>query len=213
MLLEKKATIPENAILNKALSLAIQRGNVNIIPFLIENNAKATGEMLLEAVKKNHQNIVELLLPHLSQANVEIEDKQGDTALIIAAKNGNTEIVTLLMEKKPQKKNTALMAAASQNHQNIIQQLLTHFSVKEKKEICIDLARIGYQHPSVMDLLIEEKKTIEKSTLNDALHERMIYQASQRHYGTVYSIYQELVKNDFVFSSSQDEKKSTLDLT
>ena len=62
----------------------------------LKNEMKGFNEELLEAVIKNDQEKVKLLIQR--GANVNFKNERGDTLLLISAKNGNTELMKILIE-------------------------------------------------------------------------------------------------------------------
>lgn len=89
-----------------ALMWAANGGHLNVVEFLVEHganvNAAATGHIcagstaLIYASEKGHVNVVKYLIKH--GANINAKNKNGDTALSIAEKNGHTEVARILRE-------------------------------------------------------------------------------------------------------------------
>lgn len=89
-----------------ALMWAANDGHLNVVEFLVEHganvNAAATGLIyagftaLIYASEKGYVNMVKYLIKH--GANINAKNKNGDTALSIAEKNGHTEVARILRE-------------------------------------------------------------------------------------------------------------------
>lgn len=89
------------------LLLACYRGNVEVAKLLIEtgcdiNQKSSMGTPLMAAVVKGNNSITQFLL--LKNANVNLTDENGTTALMYAAMFKNKEIVILLLQKNADKK-------------------------------------------------------------------------------------------------------------
>jgi ankyrin repeat protein len=96
---------------NTPLSITARFGNLEILQLLIEKKAQQKGKALIEAVTQGHQHIVKALSEHLSPEEIEQKDSKGNTAIVIAARNGNTEIVKILMAKNAKEKESAFLEA------------------------------------------------------------------------------------------------------
>lgn len=112
MMLDKGAT-PNNRfdyakgfeyqeLINCTLGLAIEEDAPHLVQLLLERgaNVHATHNqepLITFAAKKAHPSIVEILC--LYNANVNAQDKDGNTALHIAALNGKSKLVKNLIEK------------------------------------------------------------------------------------------------------------------
>jgi|GEM_PF-1730184 len=87
-----------------ALQLAAQRGQLNIVKYMLEelnadiNSSTNEGETaLIFAATKNHLKVAEYLLD--KGANIDKAKSDGKTAITVATVNGNAEMVNLLMNK------------------------------------------------------------------------------------------------------------------
>ena len=106
---------------------------------------------LLLATRHNRIEIVEFLLsipesPTIQRINVNLRDKNGWTALIIASGNGFTEIVRLLISRPETNVNirneegwTAFMLASWQRHKEIVKLLLLRPDLDIFFKIMIDI--------------------------------------------------------------------------
>lgn len=109
LLLDRGADVNFNNNGNTALIKAIQY----LDEFHIDNLEK----------DENIYNNIELLLKH--GANVNIQNKDGDTALIIATRKGNEKVVKLLLNHNADKnikniiKDTAIDISLNKNYKNI----------------------------------------------------------------------------------------------
>lgn len=88
------------------LLLACYRGNIEVAKLLIEtgcdiNQKSSMGTPLMAAVVKGNTTMVQYLL--LKNANVNLTDENGTTALMYAVMFKNKEIVTLLLQKNADK--------------------------------------------------------------------------------------------------------------
>lgn len=111
------------------------------------SHQSVTGRTALhEASSNGCLNIVELLLPHMSKAECDVQDNDGCTALHLASSNGHPEIVHLLLEKGadhtiPDKEGyLALSSASSKGHAEVVDLLLCHLKGRniptgEKEEV------------------------------------------------------------------------------
>lgn len=102
---EKKFPIDtQNEKGETALICASQKGSLNVVKFLLEQNANPNiqehlgNSALLFAVQNRSIDIVKILL--LKNADPNISNHEGTTPLLIAVENNETEAVTLLLEKK-----------------------------------------------------------------------------------------------------------------
>ena len=115
------------------------------------------------AAKYKDTKILELLLEH--GADVNIQNKHGDTALIEASYNGHIETTKLLLEYKadPNLKDkderTALMEASAKGHEEITKLLLQHganLNIQDKKNGRTALMEASYRgNIPIIKLLLE----------------------------------------------------------
>ena len=122
-----------NPKLNKPLLQAIQKGNFDRVVKLVNQgadfNANINGFLpLVEAAMKRSNKIAEYLIKQ--GANVNLKDKDGDTALLAAALKGNLKIFKLLLKKGAKikvtnkKGSTPLLYAAYSGNAKIAEILL-----------------------------------------------------------------------------------------
>lgn len=134
-------------------SLDIQQDNQThttgsiIVEFTIN-----TASLLMSATAGN-QEIVQLLIN--STINLNTQDKNGDTALILAVKHEHKEIVSLLIKAnvniniQNNKGKTALSYAATNNQEDFVTQLISakaniNIAKENKSTALISAARRGY---------------------------------------------------------------------
>lgn len=91
------------------LILASYRGNVAVADFLIKNvkdinGSSPMGTPLMAAVVKGNKEIVQALLKHNADPN--LTDSHGTTALIYAVQFKNVDIIKLLLNHKADKSKT-----------------------------------------------------------------------------------------------------------
>jgi len=104
-LIQKGANLNVHNNLNRtALLLAVQSGNIEMVQILINAGANINEKSgldentpLIESVKKGSQKIVNLLVS--SGAEIDIVNKNGESALFLAKQNGMSVISTTLKKK------------------------------------------------------------------------------------------------------------------
>jgi ankyrin repeat protein len=84
---------------HKALMTAIEQGHSEVIKFLIEKgtDADTNGVLLVKALKNQNSAIADLLLE--KNANVNAQDEDGDSALMVAVSLGYPKTVRYLLAK------------------------------------------------------------------------------------------------------------------
>jgi ankyrin repeat protein len=122
-----------NPALNKPLLEAVRAGDLNKVKELVCGGADINADVdgyrpLVEAANKKHDEIVKYLLDE--DADVNIQDKDGDTALTCASLRGSLEVTDLLIKKgakidiQNKQGKTALMYAIYGKHSGIVKHLL-----------------------------------------------------------------------------------------
>ncbi len=138
---------------------AIKAGNKDAVADLLKNSlfnpALADDEgvtPLLQAVWHDQIKIVEMLLPHLTNEQINAQEKwDGSCAFMAAAHLGKTEIFKILLARLAPKhidikdwiaESTALQLAACRGHSDIIALLLPYLSEEQinYKNTCGDTA-------------------------------------------------------------------------
>ena len=135
--------------------------------FSVDEKSPHVGDTaLLLATASGHRDIVELLLEH--GANVDVQDNYGTTALMAAANRGNRDMVELLLEHgaNPNKQmiateytpsDTALIYAAARGQLDIVKLLLQHGADIDKPNdrgnTALAIAMI-HKHPDVVKYLL-----------------------------------------------------------
>ncbi|KAF4968988.1 hypothetical protein FSARC_3642 [Fusarium sarcochroum] len=118
-----------------ALSRASKQGHAAIVKLLLEHRAAASGlkpysygAPILEAISGGHENVLESLLD--AGADMEAQDKDGDTPIFFASRQGNTTLVRKLIESgadfnSPGSRDgkTPIMVAQFNNHKHVVQLL------------------------------------------------------------------------------------------
>ncbi|MBA2654149.1 MAG: ankyrin repeat domain-containing protein [Gammaproteobacteria bacterium] len=83
-------------------TIAIENKQVDVLQILLKYSAEIRSSLggadLLLATKQNHIGMVNLLLPYMSYFNE--TDDEGKTSLMVAAENGNTEIIYALLNNE-----------------------------------------------------------------------------------------------------------------
>ena len=117
---------------SSTLILACYRGNTAVAKFLIENVKNINyisdmGTAIMAAVYKNQIDLVELMLKH--NADVNLQDPNGTTALMLAVQTKNIEMVEFLLKNNADKSlktkdgKTAFEYAVFAGNENIINTL------------------------------------------------------------------------------------------
>ena len=104
-----------------------QNANVNI-----KSNDHWTA--LMYAAFNNHLSVVELFIQH--NADIRLQDKNGDHVTYLVARNGNLDIIKMLLSKDPEAANikgsegyTPLIIAAKSGHYEICKYLVEDVKV------------------------------------------------------------------------------------
>lgn len=154
------------------LDLAIDKGNLEIVKFLIEKGADkgyaAAGEPLplIKAVEKEHEDIAQYLIDKGADFNIKDPANQM-TVLMLASYNGLSKVVDTLLEKnvdinsQDRSGATSLMLAVEKNHNQIAQKLLNNKNIniylKDKKGKSIyDYVRNNEEIKKLVDIKVQE---------------------------------------------------------
>ncbi len=104
-LLNKTININKHKYENTALMYASEKGNVEVVKLLLENETINVNiqnyygnNALIIVSKKGYIKVVKLLLEH-EDINVNLQDSDENTALTWASWNGHIEIIILLLGK------------------------------------------------------------------------------------------------------------------
>ena len=133
-----------------AAVLAAERGEEEAVLAWLDGGGRADATyerrgvsgitLLMGAAFNGHERVVELLLQHGAEINLQRSD--GWTALVIAASNGHERLVELLMQHGAEVNlqdsdgATALMNAANEGHERVVELLLwrgAEVNLQEKK--------------------------------------------------------------------------------
>ena len=163
-----------------ALSWAKSVNDEKLVEFLKEkganewvisqNEAVELGKKLVEAVDVNVKSEVERLIDEGADVNVRSYDDKGWTALMIAVRNRNTEMVELLLQngadvgQKDEEGNTALIFAAVQDKKEIVEMLIERGANLDDKG-SLNLTPLGWakrnfynENVEILKKASEEKK-------------------------------------------------------
>nr|MCR4555221.1 ankyrin repeat domain-containing protein [Alphaproteobacteria bacterium] len=134
------------------LDFARNQNNPNIVKYLIEHGAKFdTADMLIWAAQEGHLDVVKYLVEH--DADVNIADKDGCTAAIVAMKNSHFGIVRYLIDKNIDVNKTDKSG----------NDLLFYAREKGISDIIEHLEIIAAQRQSKIDQQREEKRLQDES--------------------------------------------------
>lgn len=115
------------------LIYAAERGNMEVVKYLVENGAIVKQSDLIDltalmvASQNGHLNVVRYLLDH--NADVNEQNKNHETPIIFAAKNGHLEVVKLLIQKGASdtinnNKETPVILASKNGHLEVVKYLV-----------------------------------------------------------------------------------------
>jgi ankyrin repeat protein len=154
-----------------ALMIASKNGNQNIVALLLESDqidlniqSRRFGTTALTyAVAENHVEIARKLINR--KANVNLTNNDNETALMIASRNGNQNMVTLLLEsdhidlntQHAHLGNTALIHAVTENHVEVVKKLINRKAnvnlTNNKKETALIIA-LKSDYQEIVDILL-----------------------------------------------------------
>lgn len=159
------------------LMCASQRGKIDVVILLLQHKADINlinpengYTALTYAVEKNHIEIADLLLKNY--ANIDECNAEGNSALMLAAYRGFTEILNLLLQyhaninlRNPKNGFSALMFAAQEGHIDAVNLLLQYksdlnFSSIEWRYTALMLATEN-GHTEVVNLLLQYKPDLD----------------------------------------------------
>ena len=159
ILIEHKANVnyARNGI--TALTLAASQGNTEAVTLLREHSAEFNPisdlAMLIEAANEGHTHVVRLL--------VNCTDNQGNSALIIASVNGDTEMVRMLIEHKidvnraDNNGDTALTRVSANGNKEMVELLIEHGAdinhTTNNHGTALTIASEN-NHPKIVELLL-----------------------------------------------------------
>jgi len=124
------------------LYVATAKGHVHVVEFLLQQVADPStvvNDLLITASGYGSTEVVRLLLER--GANPNAKDKDGETPLHEAAKNGHVDVVKLLLEKgadlnaRDYMGRTPLHYAAENGHVDVVKLLLEHGADFKKKDV------------------------------------------------------------------------------
>ena len=157
-----------------ALTLAIERGYIEIAKLLIDKGANINIQnreghtALMLASIEGHIEIAKLLID--KGANINIQNREGHTALMLASIEGHTEIAKLLIDKganiniQNREDHTALMLASIKSHTEIAKLLIDKgagINIQNREgHTALMLATIE-GHTEIVELLIDKRADID----------------------------------------------------
>ena len=131
ILIQKGAKVDRSAI-----EAAVDYGNVSIVNLLLQNagnNEDYNGELIFKAADSSRDDVLKLLLKSTTNPDVDYSYNYAGTALHISAKNGNAEMVKLLLKhnatidaKTFGYDETPLHIASEKGHLEVVKLLLDH---------------------------------------------------------------------------------------
>jgi ankyrin repeat protein len=164
-----------------ALSWAAAAGHEAVVTVLLKHHADPTiksiskGSPLTWAVTAGHTKVFSALIQSEKIKDEDMLDNSGNPLLALAAENGRTEIVTLLLDHKssginnpnaPKKTNghTPLILAAAMGHDEVVGTLLSrgatvHIKTPQTKSTAL-LAAIEGGHWVIFEMLIKHDPTV-----------------------------------------------------
>ena len=145
-----------------ALMLASQNGHHKVIELLLKQhiNINHQGKDGVLASQDGHQKPIELLHP-----NINNQEKDGWTALMLASRNGHFQVVELLLKEhadiNTQKEDgwTALMLASRYGHFQVVELLLkkhADINIQNKNGVTALMLASEDGHIHVIELLLKE---------------------------------------------------------
>ena len=150
-----------------ALQRSIETENHKLVSFLMEIDVSLqTNNNIFEAARDGNIDIVELLLKE--HVDINIQDENGETALMLASKNGHIQVVELLLKEhadvniKNQDGHTAIMLALQNVYTQVMELLGEHVDDIEYENamICLMFASQS-SHTQVAKLLLKEHADID----------------------------------------------------
>ncbi len=156
-----------NPELNKSLVAAARTGNLSRVKQLVNDgadiNAVTEGFLpLVEAINNKHTQTAEYIIT--KGALVNLQDKDGDTALIVAALRGNMEILLLLKKQgadfniQNKTGKTALMYGVYGKHSEIVRYLLENGAnpiLRDKSGLDAFMLAITIKKRDIIEPLLE----------------------------------------------------------
>lgn len=206
----------------KAFKIAIEKGNVPLIELFLASGSKVVNSLIISetlntAAKSKEDRILELLLQHCTNADMKLvyfaslksqegtvqrllsekaevnyQDLAGNSALSMAAKRGNTNIVKLLLQNGAATnctlknfKTNALIEAVKHGHTEIVKLLLDHQGGEAQDTTdngaMLDLA-VYSDHDQIVKLLLD---ILPDATASRKAEDLFVYAAKNGNYKIV----------------------------
>ncbi|EFO62170.1 Protein 21.1 [Giardia lamblia P15] len=154
LLLEREGDVSDRND-QTALQIATQKGYTDCIDLLYERYGELHWTALMRAAYDGDERGVR---GNLQQAR--LVDREGRTALMLAAINGHTEVARLLLEKEwrmqDNNRKTALMHAAARGHKGVVDLLVKEQCMQDNNEWTALMHAVQNGHlRCVRELLVE----------------------------------------------------------
>ena len=174
---ERLAPESDNRVwaIKTALGMAVELNATDFVKILLDLGADVnstddtTGEpLIIKAAQKGYPEMVKMLLEH--GADIEVQDKDGLTALFSAAYEGHTSVVQLLLNNgadftaRNQYGMTALLWAAWNGYLDTLQVLLDHGEDVDVKDDDGETAlmKAAFQgHGNIINVLLERGAAVD----------------------------------------------------
>eukprot|EP01083_Nonionella_stella_P200917 735368_1 len=172
-----------------ALFNAVEKGHIKVVQVLLDNNAEANLSLFF-----GHNSIVEMLILHshkmkkqrMNHGILDVNqcDSKGFTPLFVAAQNGHTRIVTLLLQngadvnQAEQRGHTPLWISALRGHVEVVRVLLSHPSIdidyKDLSGVTALWAACQNNNSEVVELLLHPRNVVVEIQTDNKGHSRVM---------------------------------------
>ena len=162
-----------------ALQMSIKAENHKLMSFLMEINISLqTNNSLHKAARDGNVDVVELQLKE--HVDINIQDENGETALMLASKNGHIQVVELLLKEhadvniQNEDGDTAIMLAIQNLCIQSIELLKEHVDkdIQYEDEVVAQISVLMFvsqsSHTQIVELLLKEHADI------DYIHTKML---------------------------------------
>ena len=151
-----------------ALQRSIETENHKLVSFLMEIDVSLqTNNNIFEAARDGNIDIVKLLLKE--HVDINIQDENGETALMLASKNGHIQVVELLLKEhadvniQNQDGLTAIMLAIENVRTQVVEILGEQVDddIQDENAMIILMVASQSSHTQVAELLLKEHADID----------------------------------------------------